>query len=148
MSFRSSAARTRKSPVRIIAGVLFASVVVAGTLSVRSINANRAQAANTIPNQSAARDIQSQSADGFWSSVAETDTQAAARIAVAYGSDRKLSLNTDSFTATLAKAPLESATQSQTALPIVSLPQADGTFMRFATVDSPILAPELAARYP
>jgi hypothetical protein len=133
-------------------------VVVAGTaLSVRLINGNRALAASDVRNQSTTRDvksqstareIQSQSADGLWSFVAKTDSQAAAKIASAYRSYRKLRLNIDAFTVTLAKAPLESATKSKAAQLIITLPQADGTFMRFAIVESPIMAPELAARYP
>jgi len=112
------------------------------------MNGNHAQAANPIPNKFSARDIQRHSADGLWSFVEETDTQAASKIASAYRSYRKLRLNTDAFTATLAKAPLESATKSKTAQAIITLPQADGTFMRFAIIESPIMAPELAARHP
>ncbi|HEV8138672.1 MAG TPA: zinc-dependent metalloprotease family protein, partial [Pyrinomonadaceae bacterium] len=158
MSVRSSSAPVRHSPLRIIAGLLLPVVVVAGTaLSVRLINGNRALAASDVRNQSTTRDvksqstareIQSQSADGLWSFVAKTDSQAAAKIASAYRSYRKLRLNIDAFTVTLAKAPLESATKSKAAQLIITLPQADGTFMRFAIVESPIMAPELAARYP
>jgi hypothetical protein len=112
------------------------------------MNGNRVLAADDIRNQSPAHDLQSQSPDGFWTSVAETNSQAAAKIATAYRSYRKLRLNTDAFTAALAKAPLESTTKSKTAQAIVTLPGADGTFMRFSFVASPIMAPELAARYP
>ena len=158
MSVRSSSAPFRHSPLRIIAGLLLPVVVVAGTaLSVRLINGNRALAASDVRNQSTTRDvksqstareIQSQSADGLWSFVAKTDSQAAAKIASAYRSYRKLRLNIDAFTVTLAKAPLEATTKSKTAPAIITLPQADGAFMRFAIVESPIMAPELAARYP
>jgi hypothetical protein len=148
MSFRSLPLLTRRSPFRVIAGLIFAALVVAGMLSFRLLNVNRALAANTTRRRSAAADIHGQSADGLWSFVAETDSQAAAQIASAYRSYRKLKLNRDAFTITLAKAPLETVNKPGTVQPIITLPQADGTFMRFSFVESPIMAPELAARYP
>ncbi len=132
--------------------------IVAGTaLSVRLMNGNRALAASAVrsrsttrdvENQSTAREIQSQSADGLWSFIAETDSQAATKIAGAYRSYRKLRLNTEAFTAALAKAPPEAAIKIKAAQSIITFPQADGRFTRFAIVESPIMAPELAARYP
>ena len=155
MSVRSSSARRRHSPFRIIAGLLLPVVVVAGSvLSVRLISGDRALAASdvrsrsTTRDQSTAREIQSQSGDGLWSFVAEANSQAVLKIASAYRSYRKLRLNTEAFTAALKKVPVESTTKSKAAQSIITLPQADGTFMRFAIVESPIMAPELAARYP
>src|SRR5690349_2582551 len=145
----SSSARMRRSSLRLIAGLLLPAALAAGsTLSVRWMKVNPVLAADDIRNQSTAREIQTQSPDGFWTSVTETNPQAAAKIATAYRSYRKLRLNTDPFIAALAKAPLESTTKSKTAQAIVTLPGPGGTFMRFSFVASPIMAPELAARYP
>src|SRR5215471_15788374 len=101
MAVRSSSPRERHSPLRIIAGLLFAVVVVGATLSVRWMNGNGARAANTIQNQSPARDLQSKSPDGFWSFIAEKNSQVAAQTASAYRSYREVRLNTSAFTAAL-----------------------------------------------
>ena len=146
----------RYSSLRTLVGLLLPIIVVAGTaLSVRLGNGNRAAgdsrsrfSTGEVENQSNASAIQNQSADGLWSFVAETKSQAAAKITSAYRSYRKLRLNTAAVTAALRKAPLEATTKAKDSQSIISLPQADGTFMRFAIVESPIMAPELAARYP
>lgn len=49
---------------------------------------------------------------------------------------------------TLAKAPLETDTLVSTSPSVMTLPMPDGTFQRFQFVDSPVMAPELAAQYP
>jgi len=133
----------------MIAGVLLpAAIAVGAAMSARWMNVNRALAANDIRVQSSFRDTQSQSRDEMWTFVLGTDSQAAAQISSAYRSYRKLKLNTDAFAAARVKAPLEAAKKSKIAQAIVSLPEANGRLARFAIVESPIMAPELAVRYP
>jgi hypothetical protein len=46
------------------------------------------------------------------------------------------------------QAPHEATVLARHSHVVISLPMPDGSFQRFAVVESPILAPELAARYP
>ncbi len=48
----------------------------------------------------------------------------------------------------LDRAPLEFSDEALTKAFIISLPMADGSFSQFKLVESPIMAPELAERYP
>lgn len=48
----------------------------------------------------------------------------------------------------LSRAPMESAVEPRRSPLVVALPMPDGTFSRFGAVESPVMAPELAARYP
>ena len=61
---------------------------------------------------------------------------------------RALRLDTVSMRQLLQQAPLEGRARSRKPAIVVSLPLPDGGFGRFAVVESPILAPDLAARYP
>jgi Metallo-peptidase family M12/Calx-beta domain len=86
------------------------------------------------------------STDGLWR---ENDlrTQIAAQ-ANGIRAYRTLSLNRSLLTEMLARAPLEfTATARVNALEI-TLPLPDGSFRNFRVVESPIMAPELAARFP
>ncbi|WP_426490534.1 reprolysin-like metallopeptidase [Hymenobacter sp. 102] len=48
----------------------------------------------------------------------------------------------------LRAAPTERATAARAAAPVISLPLPDGTSQRFRVVQVPVMAPELAAKYP
>ena len=61
---------------------------------------------------------------------------------------RTLTLNPDALQAILAAAPLEAAAGAANSATIITLPLPDGTWARFRLVESPIMAPELAARFP
>ncbi|HEV8590450.1 MAG TPA: M12 family metallo-peptidase, partial [Pyrinomonadaceae bacterium] len=61
---------------------------------------------------------------------------------------RRVALNSAALVSILRSAPLEFSRDAQERRSVLSLPIADGTFLRFSMVDSPIMAPELAARYP
>lgn len=61
---------------------------------------------------------------------------------------RRVALSKTLFTALLRQAPMESSADATQKRTILTLPIADGTLSRFSIVDSPIMAPELAARYP
>ncbi|MBP7866492.1 MAG: hypothetical protein KA419_11120 [Acidobacteria bacterium] len=61
---------------------------------------------------------------------------------------RLLAVDRDHLMAVLDTAPPEFAPGAREAAAILSLPLPDGSFGRFAVVDSPIMEPALAARYP
>ena len=59
-----------------------------------------------------------------------------------------LTLDKTGMASTLAAAPLESTAAARRAPLVLSLPTPDGDFARFSVEESPVVAPELAARYP
>lgn len=61
---------------------------------------------------------------------------------------RGLRLNQTALTKLLVKAPLERTAAAQTQPVIISIPLPDGSQGRFRFVESPIMAPELAAKFP
>lgn len=60
---------------------------------------------------------------------------------------RTVTLDREAIAAFLARAPLE-GTRAADNRPVIELPLPGGEFGRFAIVESPIMAPELGARYP
>ena len=57
-------------------------------------------------------------------------------------------LNPDPLRAQLATAPMEFTPQAAAAPLRIALPMPDGSFARFDVVESPVMAPELAAKFP
>jgi Metallo-peptidase family M12/Calx-beta domain/Domain of unknown function (DUF4214) len=86
------------------------------------------------------------SAEGVWQFGEEGGPQAPNGQQTPLRAFRRLQLNRAELAKVLQQAPLEVLANQQR--PTLSLPMPDGTFQRFAIVESPIMAPELAARYP
>ena len=61
---------------------------------------------------------------------------------------RMLRLNELALRQLLATAPLEGTPAAHSTAPIIELPLPDGSFGRFRFVESPIMEPELAAKFP
>jgi hypothetical protein len=92
---------------------------------------------------------QKSSPDDVWRDVDEAllaDPQLPRREAPR--SYRTLVLNQGALESLLESAPQEFTMASRQKRSILTLPNPDGTFSRFAISESPILAPELAARFP
>ena len=79
-----------------------------------------------------------------WTDIAEAAMDHAGSRAVQPTHYRTLQLDVEALEAQLSRVPMEGSGTSQEIL----LPLPDGSLQRFAIVESPVMAPELAARYP
>ena len=61
---------------------------------------------------------------------------------------RTIKLNVEEMQSFLSKAPLEFSNATRSTVFILDLPMPNGTMQKFSIVESPIMAPELAAKYP
>ena len=61
---------------------------------------------------------------------------------------RVLSLDVDVLKAVLFAAPYESAVKATDSQSVIDLPMPNGSFEKFSFVNSPVMAPELASRFP
>lgn len=92
-----------------------------------------------------------QSEPELWHDVAEKDMQtsvtAEARFIIP-DKYRTLELDIKALGAQLSKAPLENSAEAKTSPLLMVLPLPDGRLGRFLVVESPIMEPELAAKFP
>ena len=84
----------------------------------------------------------------IWVDVPETSFRPRGERLIVPDRYRTLALNEPALQALLATAPLEGDQAARTGPVILALPLPDGTFGRFQIVESPIMAPELAAEFP
>ena len=90
-----------------------------------------------------------QSAGGLWQTVEQiTAGNVRPRWSVQPGKCRAFSLNRAALDQALTQAPKEFTTQAWQNPAVLILPMPDGSFARFRVVESPIMAPELAAKFP
>lgn len=61
---------------------------------------------------------------------------------------RTYALDYDGMKMALLSAPLERTSQARSSPLLIMMPTPEGTFVRFAVVESPVMAPELAAQFP
>jgi hypothetical protein len=89
---------------------------------------------------------QKQSNDSVWqmATTQRSRTAEASRIRAF----RELQINRTALIAILGSAPLDSGDAAKANRVELTLPFPDGTFARFAIVESPIMEPELASRFP
>lgn len=84
----------------------------------------------------------------LWSDVSVSQARTAGVQAVNTTHCRHLQLNLPGMKQLLNNAPFEFTPDAKSRKTIVEIPMPDGTFQRFSIVESPVCAPELAARYP
>ncbi|HEX8844156.1 MAG TPA: M12 family metallo-peptidase, partial [Pyrinomonadaceae bacterium] len=89
------------------------------------------------------------SPDGLWQEIDEKESiRNRAETKAAPKSYRSLRLNQAAWTALLRQAPMEFTEAAARSRTIMTLPMPNGTFARFRVEESPIMEPELAARFP
>lgn len=91
------------------------------------------------------------SSDGLWSEVADGTALRASPVsprATLPREYRTLRLDEAALDRLLAFVPHESGTRAADSPALIELPLPDGRFETFRIVESPVMAPELAARYP
>ncbi len=82
----------------------------------------------------------------FWTNTAEPQVTTERYIIPA--KYRMLSLNFEAMKSKLADAPMEFTAQARQGSFIIELPMPNGTFARFKVEESPVMHPDLAAKYP
>ncbi len=93
-------------------------------------------------------DKRKESGDALWTDVDDSMLKSAVERDVAPKSYRTLALDKNLLGDVLRAAPFESRVGVKGGEAVLRLPLPDGGFGRFRIVESPIMAPELAARYP
>jgi hypothetical protein len=88
------------------------------------------------------------SGDGLWTEVDERSLSLVGERWIIPQYYRTLVLNNATLEDLLAQAPLEFSPEAQDGGPVISLPMPDGAYGRFRFVEAPIMAPELAAKFP
>ena len=89
-----------------------------------------------------------QAQTSYWSDVPEAQVKTTGTRYTVPVKYRTLALNPSSLQQLLDSAPLESNVRAKDSSVRISLPMPDGTVKRFSIVESPIMQPGLAARYP
>jgi len=84
----------------------------------------------------------------LWYDVREQNIAAAGTSDIIPDRYRTLGLDEPALRQLLATAPLEGTPEAQDAAPMIELPLPAGGFARFRFVESPIMEPALAAKYP
>lgn len=87
------------------------------------------------------------SSDGLWEKIAPAKNADLDRVTKAQG-PLTVRLNRDALKRLLDKAPLEFTDEARTSQAVMTVPIPDGRFDRFRIEESPIMAPELAAKFP
>jgi hypothetical protein len=134
MRFRTSRLSFHKRSILIFT-FAFAALSISFTFGAFAKNQ-----ANNIPNL--------QKADEIWQDVDSNNIPKMSKREVVPTSYRMIRLNRAALEEVLRQAPMESVGQSSVKGVQLTLPLPDGTLGRFRIEESPIMAPELAARFP
>ena len=94
--------------------------------------------------------LQAQTKKAFWTDISETDIAVAKKEAIAHSlfQYRTFSIHSDQLKLYLNAAPKEGDPIAKSAAPVLEFPMPDGTVKAFAIYESPVLMPELSAKYP
>ncbi|MEE8451576.1 MAG: zinc-dependent metalloprotease family protein, partial [Thermoguttaceae bacterium] len=90
-----------------------------------------------------------QSADRLWQAIDDMPTvKADAQPSIQASRFETFTLDAGLMRSTLAGAPLEFTIKAAGATPVISLPTPDGDFSRFTVIESSVMEPGLAAKFP
>jgi hypothetical protein len=89
-----------------------------------------------------------QNSENLWSNVDETQIVTTGQRYIIPQVYRTIKLDVVGMRNFLSEAPQEFSDESRTKSVTLFLPQPDGSLQRFSILESPVMAPELAARYP
>jgi hypothetical protein len=87
------------------------------------------------------------SSDGLWQQADQDATANTPEVQMSPSSATRVRLNRDALARLLAQVPMEFTERVKDAVEM-TLPMPDGTFKRFSIVESPIMEPALAAKFP
>lgn len=88
------------------------------------------------------------SVDGIWNDIPESAISSGVDRMIVPLEYRTLALNMPGLGGLLSQAPMEGSVSLRTSPAIVNLPLPNGEYGTFRVVESPIMAPQLAVRYP
>ena len=84
----------------------------------------------------------------LWNDISNSSARSAGTQAINTTQCRHLQLNLQGMKQQLSNAPFEFTADARNRNTIIELPMPDGSYQRFSIVESPVCAPELAAKYP
>ena len=143
--------RPGASPTYILRVFIAVCVLVIGIgVIARSSRSSRASASGStiVDRESLPANTQAKSADGVWSVPEQGAITSVQPQRADIRSYRRVALDQNALEAILRTAPMEFSEAAGEKRLILTLPDPDGTFARFSIAESPIMAPELAARFP
>jgi len=88
------------------------------------------------------------SSESLWSNVHEAQIVTVGERHIVPQFYRTVKLDVNGMKNFLLKAPIEFSDETKSKIVILYLPMPDGSMQKFSIVESPIMAPELAAKYP
>lgn len=88
------------------------------------------------------------SPDGIWQKIDEASFRPTGMRLIVPQQYEVFALNESALERVLEAAPLESAPEAQTNQTFLNVPMPDGSLMRLRILEAPIMAPELAAKFP
>ncbi len=129
--------------------LLFSFLTLSFMVGVGGITPRHARANHALTYTLPASRVSQVSEDGLWQPVEEALVQRSqAERQIIPSTYRVVVLNQPVLANLLKQAPLEFSQAAQTTSTVMTLPMPDGTFSRFRIEESPVMAPELAARFP
>ena len=138
----------RAGQISQIRSILWRTILVSVCLAILATAIQLVVQNTSLSVAAASSQKQDISADGVWRSVDENAISLKARRPTLPRAYKTLRLDKSALAALLGQAPMEFSAASDGREIVITLPMPDSTFARFRVVESPIMEPSLAARFP